>query len=331
MNRRIIRVALWAVSFLLALPLSVGLAQTPDKQGTKPTPPKSPDSSGKVAPTPVVNSAVPKIEYPAETMRKALEQTLALEFNEQPLNLAVAQLKEQTKLNFILDKVTLEQIGIGLEEPVSFKVPKVKLRNGLRMLLNQYNLGYAILDDTIVITTADMAIRRQLGQPVNLDLQGTPLLSALKQLARETATNLVMDTKLIKESQTPVTMQLDDVPLDTAVRLMAEMAGVKSVRLGNVLYITTEARADKLRAEEAENHPVQPQANVPQPGMGLGGGGGAIGGGGGAPGGAPPAPPNNGGPKEKEEKKDNSMGFWQRRAIPGMSLASAKRMLNHRG
>jgi hypothetical protein len=44
-------------------------------------------------------------------------------------------------------------------------------------------------------------------------------------------------------------MQLDEVPLEIAVRLMAEMAGLKSARLGNVLFVTTELRADKLRAD----------------------------------------------------------------------------------
>ena len=44
-------------------------------------------------------------------------------------------------------------------------------------------------------------------------------------------------------------MLLDEVPLETAVRLMAELANLKPVRLGNVLFVTSEDRADKLKAD----------------------------------------------------------------------------------
>jgi hypothetical protein len=46
-----------------------------------------------------------------------------------------------------------------------------------------------------------------------------------------------------------VTLQLEDVPLETAVRLLADLAGLKPVRLDNVLFVTTEERADKLRPD----------------------------------------------------------------------------------
>ena len=41
---------------------------------------------------------------------------------------------------------------------------------------------------------------------------------ALKQIARETATNLVVDARVSKDAQTPVSLQMEDVPLETAVR-----------------------------------------------------------------------------------------------------------------
>ena len=46
-----------------------------------------------------------------------------------------------------------------------------------------------------------------------------------------------------------MTLQLEDVPLETAVRLLARLAGLKPVRLDNVLFVTTEERADKLRPD----------------------------------------------------------------------------------
>ena len=40
---------------------------------------------------------------------------------------------------------------------------------------------------------------------------------------------------------------MDDVPLETAVRLLAETANLKVVRTGNVLYVTPRASANELR------------------------------------------------------------------------------------
>ena len=49
-----------------------------------------------------------------------------------------------------------------------------------------------------------------------------------------------------KEAKAPVSIQLEDVPLETAVRLLAEMAGLKPVRVGNVLFVTKKETANEL-------------------------------------------------------------------------------------
>lgn len=185
-----------------------------------------------------------------ERIRKALDQTITLEWADMPLPQAVSQLRDQTKVNFILDRAAIQQMGIVEEELlVSVTVQNTKVRTALRTFLNQYNLGYAILGDAVIISTAEMATYRQLRQPVSLDLDSVPFGTAVKQLARQTTTNVVIDSRVAKEAQAPVTLQLDDIPLDTAVRIMAEMSGLKVARLGNVLYVTTEAQALKLRTE----------------------------------------------------------------------------------
>jgi hypothetical protein len=190
-----------------------------------------------------------KAETAAEKIKKALDQTVDLEVD-QPLHLAVAQLREQTKLNLVLDRQTLLNMGMDPEQtPVSVKLQNVKLRSGLRTLFGQFNLTYAIVGDTLLITSEDMAMLRQLRQRVNLDLDRVQFGTALKQLARDTGTNLLLDSRVHKESQAPVSLQLEDVPLETAVRLMAEMAGLKPVRMGNVLFVTSKASAAELRAD----------------------------------------------------------------------------------
>jgi len=202
-------------------------------------------------PAPAPASDKPKAATAAEKIRKALDETLpTLEITDQPLKLVIAQLKEQTRINFVPDYATIAQMGIDMEgTPVTVKLHNVKLRSALRTIFAQHNLGYAIIGDSVVVTTDEMAMYRQLKQRVSLDLDRVQLGNALKQLARETATNLLLDGKAFKEGQTAVTLQLDDVPLETAVRLLSEMAGLKPVRVGNVLYVTNKASAVELRTD----------------------------------------------------------------------------------
>jgi hypothetical protein len=209
-------------------------------------------------------------ETAAEKVRKALDKTIAnLDIDNQQLALAVEQLHEETKVNFVLDRATLAQMGIDIDNgaPVKANLKNVKARVALRNILNQYSLTYAIVGETVLISTEEVAVYRQLKQRVSVDLDRVPMDKALKGLARETATNLLVDSRAQKEAATGVTLQLDDVPLETAVRLIAEGAGLKPVRLGNVVLVTTKAHATELRNEpELAPAPRFPGEAMPVPG-----------------------------------------------------------------
>jgi hypothetical protein len=211
----------------------------------------------------------PKVESSAEKVRKILDQVGEnVEIIDQPLELAIAQLHELTKLNFVLDRLTIQQMGVDPSSAaVNLKLQNVKWRTALRTMLGQYNLNYAIVGETVVVTSEDMAMVRQMRQRVNIDLDRVQMSAALKQLARDTSTNLLVDGRALKEAQTPVTLQLEDVPLETAVRLLAEMAGLKPVRVGNVLFVTTKGNAAEMRTD-ADLVP-QPMPGQPQPDVAI--------------------------------------------------------------
>jgi hypothetical protein len=205
------------------------------------------------APVPSAQDTKKAGETPAERVRRALDQNIAnLEIDNQQLNLALEQLHEETKVTFVIDRATIAQMmGLDVDNgaPVRAKLQNVKAKTALRNILNQYSLAYAIIGDSVLITSEEMAVYRQLKQRVSVDLDRVQMEKALKGLARETATNLLVDARAQKESQSPVTLQLDDVPLETAVRLIAEGAGLKPVRLGNVVLVTTKAHAVELRCD----------------------------------------------------------------------------------
>jgi hypothetical protein len=198
----------------------------------------------------------------AEKIRKALDQTVTLDQGDLPLQQALERLRDQIKVDFVVDRATIQLMGIDDGElPINLNLQKVKACSALRIMLSQYNLGYVIIGDTVTITSEEMALYRQVRQRVDVELERVPLSTALQQLARETATNLVVDPRATKESLAPVTLNLHDVPLEVAVRLMAEMAGLKPVRIGNVLFVTTKANAIDLRTDGDTGPPGPPNGN----------------------------------------------------------------------
>jgi hypothetical protein len=237
-----------------------------------------------------------------DKIRKELDQTISLDITEQPLNLALNQIREFTKLNFFLDKFTMAQMGLDPEQtPVSVKLKDVKVRSALRTILTPYNLSYAILGDTVLITSDDVAMFRQMRQRVNIDFDKVEFGAALRQLSRDTATNLIVDKRVEKEAKEAVTLQMEDVPLETAVRLMAEMIGLKPVRVGNTLFVTTKATANEMRADPDLAPPPQPNMRGMMDQIIVGPGGMAIPGGlGAAP--VPVAPPQGPKPVDPEDK-----------------------------
>ena len=90
----------------------------------------------------------------------------------------------------------------------------------------------------------------------------------LQQLADETGVNVVIDQRVEKQAERAVVAQFDDVPIDSAVRLVSEVVSLKAMQVDNVLLITTPEHAAKIRQEEAEDRATS------QSGLGSGGTGG---------------------------------------------------------
>ena len=123
-----------------------------------------------------------------------------------------------------------------------------------------------------------MAVYRQLKQRISVDYDAVPLSKASRTCTRY-GVNVVIDPRTVKNkaAENPVTLQVDDVPFEAAMRLLCEMADLKPARMGNVIFVTTEARADKLKDGDS----LVPTPGLPNPGLpgvfpgGLGGFGGA--------------------------------------------------------
>jgi type II secretory pathway component GspD/PulD (secretin) len=198
---------------------------------------------------------------PLEKTKKALEASVTLNLQNVSIDHAIEQLQELGKVTILLDRTGLAGIGLAPEEiQVTLRVRNVKLKTALRHLATQFNLEYFLDQEIIVLTSHEIANQRQIRQRVDLDLEKQPLKKALQQLSQRTGVNLVLDPRQHAKGNEPITLKLEDAPLDVAVKLLAEIVGLRAVRMSNVLFITTAESSDGLRGEAS---PLEQMMHAP--------------------------------------------------------------------
>jgi hypothetical protein len=220
------------------------------------------------AAAPAVATAAPapaapanKAASPMDAARKALDEVGDMNYQGKTLNEVLEDLKGKAKVNVIIDPMVF-QFGFDPNQPaVTVNLKQVKLKDGLRQALAPFNLKCGLTKDGLYISTEDGLTTKQLRQRVSVDCDGTPFATAVKQLAADTGANVVIDPRLKDKANAAVTLKLEDVPLESAIRLMAEVADLGAVRMSNVLFVTTADRAEKLRP--SSDGPTQPAPGNP--------------------------------------------------------------------
>jgi hypothetical protein len=150
------------------------------------------------------------------------------------------------------------------------KMTNVRLDTVLRKILARVPAAsgatYLLRADGIEITTGARLAQEVWGRDyngpflplANATFEKRPLEDALKELAEAADFSILVDAKAAEKARTPVTARLANVPLDTGVRLLANMADLQSFLVDNVLYVTTKegaaalAKQEKQRLEENE-------------------------------------------------------------------------------
>jgi hypothetical protein len=178
------------------------------------------------------------------------------------------ELATQYNLTFNVNERAFEAEGLKnvLNTPVvTDGKPLPKLKNVafstvLRKILSRIPVKsgaiYLIKADSIEITTRhgvlpDLCLdssRRDLPL-IHCEFDKLPLADALKEVADAAEFEIILDVRMAEGAKAPVTASLDNVPVDTAVQLLADMADLKSVLIDNVLYVTLKENARTLEAE----------------------------------------------------------------------------------
>src|SRR5262249_41452769 len=112
---------------------------------------------------------------------------------------------------------------------------------------------YVVGDDRVVITT-HAARLQDLGLPpdtkshlVEQTFRDVPLKTALHRLGF----TLVIDARAEKKAEAAITAKLRHVPVETAVELLADMAGLTAVDVCGVFYVTSKDNAARMKEQRA--------------------------------------------------------------------------------
>jgi hypothetical protein len=199
----------------------------------------------------------------AKAIRDKLSRPVTLENGVQPntsLRDAREFISDQYEVTILVDTQAFKAEGIDAIEEMPVRLSRmvgVKLSTVLRLLLAQIDATYLIRSSHIEITTSKHAWpefwrigERNLAPRVNIEFEKRSLHEALQELSDSSGISVVVDSRASDKAKTSVTATLNNVPIDTAVLILADMADLRSVTLDNVLYVTTKENAELLRARQ---------------------------------------------------------------------------------
>ena len=219
----------------------------------------------------------PRTSHAPAALCEALQQPISIDkpIEGSPLKDVLEFLSDKYNLTFIVDTQAFEQAGVGGGRNVEDtqvrlpKMPGVTLSTVLRFLFAQVNGTYLVRRDYIEITTRDRQITEAFGPgpfdpaalppTVNVVFDNRQLESALGELAGQSGKNVVLDPRVPNTDKLFVRVKLLNTPVDTAIRVAAELAGQKVVVMDNVFYVTTPEHAKALQVEQKS----QPSRLIP--------------------------------------------------------------------
>jgi protein involved in polysaccharide export with SLBB domain len=216
-------------------------------------------------------------------IKDRLQQPVSLHIDGMPLRAVLEDLHDFLGLKIDLDRRALKHEGIDLDRPVTVRLEGISTRSALHLLLHPLHLTFVVKEDAVVVTPrtppADAAaaeeqedappprkvkagcpsgqsqkereVERKLATPVTLNFTDAPLKTVIEDLRAFQGINICVDEAALKEEgislDRPVTVKLEEVSLQSALRLLLRQAHLGYVIKDEVLMITTEANESHVR------------------------------------------------------------------------------------
>jgi hypothetical protein len=236
--------------------------------GAEPAPRPQPPAKGGALGTPGEQCTTAHVR---ELLNKAIQ--IEKDFGENvQLKDALNYVAQKSGLRLVVNQRAFEndqQIKEIEIQPVRLGPPgSLVTASALRMILEQVNGAWLIRPGYLEITTFErtqpevwhqLSLEERRTVPtVDVKFDKRPLAEALRQTAEASGINVVLDGRVSDPTKQLVTADLQEVPVDTAVRLMADMCGLQVVGLDNVIYVTSPENAKALRTAVPQRCLVDP-------------------------------------------------------------------------
>jgi hypothetical protein len=181
-----------------------------------------------------------------------------------PFRDAVGFFSERFMLAILIDTEAFkDELSILEPEAMRVKLPKmvdVPLREVLRLVCDQVHGAIAQQGMIVWVVPKSRVLPRLLKQEVDVTFEKRSLDDALRELTSRTGFSVVLDENRAGErAKTPVTAKLWGVALESAVRILADQADLKTVVVDKMLYVTTPENAEALREENERRLEAQPK------------------------------------------------------------------------
>lgn len=237
----------------------------------------------------------------AKIAEKLLERISVVDqLDKAPFRDALKFLQDRTGLNILVDVKALRDKDAQIAQTIddaAVSLPAMKNVRGetvLRKILDQVELDYVIMPDHVSVTTTNMkdlltgqakrlpelysvlggedesAFERTIlvrSMPyLTVTFKETAAADAFKEIASQAGRNIVISQAAAEKAKNPVTMSLSNVAFETAAASLAEAAGLRAFRTGNVVVIVTPERAKQIEDVTAKANSV---AGLGGPAVGL--------------------------------------------------------------
>lgn len=135
---------------------------------------------------------------PDEMIRDALDSKIDFDYDETPFIEIMDQLQEVYGINVMLDQSASDD-SLSEDDLVTFKVRKIRMKAGLRLMLDQFNATYLVKNEVLLIISKDVANDpefftrriincRSLIETIGAsDRRGKDAISAIYQIGEKTA------------------------------------------------------------------------------------------------------------------------------------------------
>lgn len=204
-------------------------------------------------------------------IRRALRDPVSLEIVLCPLADFVQFLCDYTKVKIVIDKAALAEEGVTTDSLVTIHVEQIAVKSALNLTLDELNATAVIKKTAVVITSkrddarsdrpdpsrrtshAEQLIQQRIGLPISHWCKGCSFGDLMELFRDWTQVSIVVDRRLTQagiSDNTPVTMDVEDVPIAQALHQTLKNLGADFVVKDEVVYITTTEHAAELRASD---------------------------------------------------------------------------------